>query len=80
MKLYQHSSGAFVFKARDPKILQGLLEGFGLKFKSEKHGNGPEHVSTVSPSGVVLEIYPEDPEITLFPDPREWGCGYWRVP
>ena len=50
--------GALVITCSNIDKTKDFLEGnFGLKFKKEQHGNGPEHYSC-SQNGQVLEIYP----------------------
>lgn len=57
-------SGLIVIKSTLPDYLRNFFEKFGLTFKKEKHGDGPEHwVCTVDRDTTepkVLEIYPAE--------------------
>jgi lactoylglutathione lyase len=37
---------------------RAFYEALGLRFVDEQHGEGPRHLATTLPSGVVLELYP----------------------
>ena len=46
-----------VIRCKDIDRSKSFYESIGLKFKKEKHGNGPEHYSTDN-DGIVFELYP----------------------
>ena len=46
-----------VLRAEHPHRLAAFYEALGLRFKQEKHGSGPEHLSCEL-NGAVFEIYP----------------------
>ena len=45
---------------RTPKLeaLRRFYSALGLRFRSERHGNGPEHYSATLTDDLVLELYP----------------------
>lgn len=51
-----------LFKSADIDLTKLFYHSFGLTFKKEKHGSGPEHYS-FSCRDALFEIYPESPEI-----------------
>lgn len=53
-----YDENTLVIKTKNIDKIRDFLSFFGLKFISEKHGDGPEHYSCTSPDGKVLEIYP----------------------
>jgi catechol 2,3-dioxygenase-like lactoylglutathione lyase family enzyme len=46
-----------VIRVADLAASQRFYERFGLAFRHERHGSGPEHLSTVI-GGTVIELYP----------------------
>lgn len=46
-----------VLRAKNPPHLAEFYELLGLRFQSEKHGNGPDHMACDTGAG-ILEIYP----------------------
>jgi len=47
-----------VIYVSDLDVCQAFYEAFGLVFVREKHGEGPEHISTRVANGCLLELYP----------------------
>ncbi|MFK7776378.1 MAG: VOC family protein [Saprospiraceae bacterium] len=48
-----------VIKTNQLEKQKSFYEQFGLVFQKEKHGNGPEHFSSIiEKQNIVLEIYP----------------------
>ena len=50
-----------VIRCKDIEISKDFYEKFGLSFKKEKHGNGPNHYSCEY-DGCVFELYPNKGE------------------
>ena len=45
---------------RTPKLedLKSFYSALGVQFKSERHGNGPDHDAATLEGDLVLELYP----------------------
>lgn len=46
-----------VVKTNKVEEVKSFLEGYGISFTQEKHGDGPIHYSVVN-GNIVFEIYP----------------------
>ena len=69
------SLNLLVLRAQHPERLASFYEGFGLVFKTESHGCGPEHKSA-NMNGSVFEIYPS---VQHAPDTTGTRLGF-KVP
>ena len=57
MKLQQPTVNLIVLRAQDPVELAKTYRALGCDFVTERHGDGPEHLSA-DLGGLILEIYP----------------------
>lgn len=47
-----------VLRCADLDRSRQFYEALGFRFEAEQHGGGPPHLSAVTKSGLVLELYP----------------------